>query len=400
MQLLAPGAHQGEVRTISRNKDLCRYAPVPEDPSQEEEEGESEAEHNEGLPYPWSYLESFMYSSGACPRRQTTWRNTLSAVALLAAAVAVWVWVDKGVDLLRFRTYGPHGDGRLQALNDDSIPNVCPGTIWVPGHGLVSLVNAYWNVPGERAGFVEVFNGSVVPHMTGRSYFGSACTSGAGYAHTDYAAVQLLGRRLRFTVDLSGAGCGCNVALYLTSLHQNDMASACSDFYCDANNVCGVSCSEIDIMEANTRAIYSTLHVPGDAAGLGAGYGRYHKDWNATVYGPGARCIDTLAPFEVTTFFPVDAAGVLEAMEVTLSQPGKPCPLSVRLAGYKPKGQDGMAELSLALQAGMTPIISYWGIGNTMEWLDGAGPDGLGPCATEDPAVCSETVTLTDFSVE
>jgi hypothetical protein len=106
--------------------------------------------------------------------------------------------------------------------------------------------------------------------------------------------------------------------------------------------------------------------------------------------------VDTARPFQVAAAFPVDGQGSLVAMEVTLSQLGKPCNVSVRLDSY-----DGMAELSRALEAGMTPIVSYWSA-NDMGWMDGKGADGMGPCAVGDvnySKACSETATFHNFSV-
>merc|ERR1712217_114552 len=141
-----------------------------------------------------------------------------------------------------------------------------------------------------------------------------------------------------------------------------------------------MGCAEIDIQEANKHAWASTLHVHDDGTGPSGGYGGdRRRDWTAAEYGPGARCIDTNRPFQVAASFPVNGAGVLQAMVVTLSQVGHSCHLSVKIENYQWAGRDGMAELSSALARGMTPIISYWKDTN-MLWLDGMGGDGKGPC--------------------
>lgn len=283
-------------------------------------------------------------------------------------------------------------------------PNkICGGSFDLAGYGKVHLVNAAINKGNQRAGAVEG-DGYVMPHMMGRTYFSSSCSDGP-YEPQEYIALKLLGRTLRYTVDLSGVGCGCNAALYLTSLAQNTDQGKCGgDFYCDANEVCGVRCAEIDIQEANSKAWLTTLHSADDGAGEGGGYGAYHNTWSASDYGPGARCIDTRNPFSVSTSFPVDSAGVLEAVEVMLTQPGKDCPLTARVDNYSPLGlaRNGLAELTPALKAGMTPIISYWGLGEDLSWFDGRGPTGNGPCDEEGISIasCSDAVKFTDFSLE
>ena len=58
-------------------------------------------------------------------------------------------------------------------------------------------------------------------------------------------------------------------------------------------------------------------------------------------------------PFEVFVTFPTNEQGELAAMEVTLLQKGKDCPLSVIVSDY-----EGQAGVSKALAEGMTPIVS------------------------------------------
>jgi len=271
----------------------------------------------------------------------------------------------------------------------------CPETFVAPGVGNVSLVPTGWGVNAEVAK-MSVLEDTIVAPMGSRSYFASYCTPGE-YSNEQYQAWDLRGKTLVYTTDLSHAGCGCNAALYLVSMRQNKHKSECGDHYCDANNVCGESCTEIDIQEGNRFSWHSTLHASRDPGGMGKGYGgggfgwSGPRDWNPGQLGPGARCIDTDLPFEVSAFFPVDQWGTLTAMEITLTQHGKDCPLWVRLSGY---GQ--MAELNAAFAAGMTPVVSYKGSGT---WMDGRGADGRGPCARELPDRCGQYVRFYNFSV-
>jgi len=76
-----------------------------------------------------------------------------------------------------------------------------------------------------------------------------------------------------------------------------------------------------------------------------------------------------------------------------LSQDGRSCPLTAKVDDYR-----GMAELSRALEAGMTPVMSYWSA-NDMLWMDGVGSDGAGPCVKDDAAACADHVRFYDFSV-
>jgi hypothetical protein len=232
-----------------------------------------------------------------------------------------------------------------------------------------------------------------------RAYFADSCTVGE-YDHEQYMRLNLLGKTMRYTTDVSGAGCGCNAALYLTSMGHNSHKSTCHDYYCDANDVCGESCAEIDIEEANQYAWHSTLHTAHDHEGVPAGYGgggsgwNGPRDWTDEEFAPGGKCIDTNRPFDVAVSFPVNAAGQLDAMIVTLAQAGKMCPISVSIDKY-----GGMEQLTKALKAGMTPIVSYWG-SDDMLWMDGEGHDGQGPCKHDHAAKCGDSVKFYDFAIE
>jgi len=275
----------------------------------------------------------------------------------------------------------------------------CPGQFQMPGYGTVAIVPTGWSgAPGAaKIGNLEVHGSKVVTHMEGRAYFADRCTG--SYNHTDYLALKLLNKKITYTVDVSKADCGCNAAFYMTSMHQNKRKSECFDYYCDANNVCGESCAEVDIMEANKYAFHSTLHTTYDHGGQGVGYGggvgwNGPRDFTGDQYGPGASCIDTDLPFDVSSAFPVNDQGYIDGMFMQLSQAGKDCELKFAVTNYK-----GNQELSQALANGMTPILSYWE-STDMLWMDGEGSDHLGPCHTDHPKTCGDTVLMYNFKVD
>ena len=197
---------------------------------------------------------------------------------------------------------------------------------------------------------------------------------------------------------MSGLECGCNAAFYLVSMRQNEQPGNCNnDYYCDANSVCGVKCAELDIQEANQHAWHTTLHTADDPDGKAAGYGggsgwEGPRDFTSRQYSPGGECIDTTMPFQVSASFPTGEDGALAAVEVTLSQEGKSCPLTASVSDYK------MHEMGAALAQGMTPVVSYWS-SDDMLWLDGRGSDSEGGCPVDRKDACPETVSFRDFSV-
>jgi hypothetical protein len=277
----------------------------------------------------------------------------------------------------------------------------CPGKLQMDGHGPVSLTSTGWNTSlGIRRVDISPTQ-EILTHRESRVYFADTCNDGE-YDPSKYMRLNLLNKTLRYRSDLSGAGCGCNAAFYLTSMGHNPNRSECFDYYCDANNVCGESCAEIDIQEANLYAWHSTLHTPFDHGGYAAGYGggvtstwNGPRTWTPAEFGPDAKCIDSTKPIEVAVSFMTNKSGVLAAMIVTLSQvPHGLCSLSLILDKY-----DGMEELTHALKAGMTPIVSYWA-SNDMVWLDGVGKDNLGTCGSDDASKCPDSVKWSDFVVE
>jgi len=217
-----------------------------------------------------------------------------------------------------------------------------------------------------------------------RIYLSDSC----GPLPSSYSAWTLLGRTVSFTVDLSAAGCGCNIAFYLVSMRTNAQEGTCSGgnsgaYYCDANSVCGVRCDELDLMEANSRAFHSVAHHLNDGSGQGNGFGGNHMP-AMPRYGPGGSVIDTNSPFRVSTTFSGSSSS-FDSWTTLLEQAGRTVSWSVGSSGY-------LASVSQSVISGMTPVISYWKAPNGgLDWLDSP------PCNTGQPS-CG-AVTLTNFEI-
>mgnify|MGYP003695146441 FL=1 len=119
-------------------------------------------------------------------------------------------------------------------------------------------VGSKWAPASQTSG------GFSLPH-SGRTYLGTKDGNG-GFSPDMFYSPNLLGGSIEWDMDLSQAGCGCNAALYLISMpgYKQDGSpdpSQGGDYYCDANQVGGVWCPEMDIMEANTYAWHMTPHT-------------------------------------------------------------------------------------------------------------------------------------------
>mmetsp|Transcript_23990 Transcript_23990/g.59823 ORF Transcript_23990/g.59823 Transcript_23990/m.59823 type:complete len:482 (+) Transcript_23990:91-1536(+) len=269
--------------------------------------------------------------------------------------------------------------------------NQCPGSTMIQGLGERKLVNSKITKEGTPCAAVDVQPGGwIAPHLGGRTYFAKTCTDGS-YDNNAYEAVQLLGKTVQYTVDLGGTGCGCNVAVYFTSMQKNPQPTACQDHYCDANSVCGVRCDEVDVMEANSLVWRSTLHLADDNVGGAAGYGGtgpHTQTWTKNEYGPGSTCINTNLPFDVKAHFPATEDEELQGMMIDLIQGD--CNLTATVGWYKFKGKDAIKQLTTSLKEGMVPIVSYWSSAGLL-WLDGKDINGEVPCAVDRPNMCPET---------
>merc|ERR1711865_1336338 len=71
----------------------------------------------------------------------------------------------------------------------------------------------------------------------------------------------LKNQEFAFDVELSSMPCGFNAALYFVGMNDNVGGAENGTNYCDAQAVDGTFCSEMDILEANTRAQQFTTHA-------------------------------------------------------------------------------------------------------------------------------------------
>merc|ERR1740121_1292317 len=78
-----------------------------------------------------------------------------------------------------------------------------------------------------------------------------------------YVRLDLRGKTLRYTIELSGVQCDCAACLYLSLM--KDPSDDTGDNYCGIQTpnagLDGGPCTEIDIMEANTKAFQTTVHT-------------------------------------------------------------------------------------------------------------------------------------------
>ena len=223
-----------------------------------------------------------------------------------------------------------------------------------------------------------------------RAYIVSSCDS--NFSPSMFAnKIPMLGRVWRFLYDTSSAGCGCNLSLYATAMpaissNGQPAPTRGNDYYCDANDVEGYWCTEMDVLETNVAALKSTLHACTLADKNGfisscdkSGCGSNTHKISSTSFGPGASfTIDTRYPFNVTAEFPVDSNGILTTVTTTLSQGSRSftLPVSCNPGNYK--------NASLGAIEGMVPIVSVWGSqdsGSDMTWLDTPPCDANVGCA-------------------
>jgi len=253
----------------------------------------------------------------------------------------------------------------------DCVNGIMDGTFTFTSSG--STVTTYIaQSGGSNSTQVYVSGNYIQLHYGPRVYLANSCPT--SFNPTMFYKFNLLGKTLSMTLDLSQISCACNAAVYLVMMpaygsnNQPD-PTKCGDYYCDANQVCGVYCPEIDLVEANAYTLQFTPHdcsppngnYYSSCDGGGCGVNSYRQSGNA--YAPGGSIIDTNKAFQYNATF-LTSGGLLNQILVVLSQEGRLLKLN------SPCSTSYLNSLTTAAQQ-MVLTMSYWGdTASTMSWLD------------------------------
>lgn len=250
-------------------------------------------------------------------------------------------------------------------------------TTWAANNGPITIVingkpvtKYVLSTDGSRNN-TRVSGDSITLSGGGRVYFGNSNSD--ALTPDSFYMMPLLGKRFAFDVDLSQVGCSCNGALYAVSMPAYNSAQQPNpgrwgDYYCDANDVGGTWCPEMDIMEANKYAMASTAHTcqyqpphyysSCDRGGCGTNV----LNVNGGAFGPG-KTIDTNRPFTLSVAF-IESNGNLAVVNNYFQQGDKVFKFDSCHADY-------LQWMGKSLP-GIVVTMSLWGTGpGGMSWLDG-----------------------------
>ena len=254
------------------------------------------------------------------------------------------------------------------AIIATSAANNGPVTIMVNGQPQTKYV-----LSGDWAKeFTSVSGSNITLSRGGRVYLGDSNSD--NITPTSYYNMPLLGKRLTMNVDLSNVGCNCNGALYFVVMPgynsaQQPEPGKNGEYYCDANQVGGTYCPEMDVIESNKYAMASTAHTcdyhaPHYYASCDrGGCGTNVLDADINGFGPGKK-INTDIPFTLAVTFITGGNGRLSTINNYFYQEGRTLQFNSCNPNY-------LQWMGMSLP-GIVMSISLWGTGNNgMLWLDG-----------------------------
>ena len=260
-------------------------------------------------------------------------------------------------------------------------------------------------------------NGSKVTRHVVSTWAAGSTTSGSSITMENGANVQIAsyasdtydpdmfvkynleGATVSFTADYSGLSCSCNGAFYFVTMPALDSNGDATggeygNYYCDANDVNGEWCWEMDVMEANMYTSATTPHkcyqTPGsvtyscDTAGCPTNC--YYD--NNSGFCPSSSCvINTKNSFDFSIEFGSSQ------YSVTMSQNGENFNFDACTSSSYHYDSNYISDMNTALSYGMTLVLSSWGSTySTMSWLDSM-TGCTGDCDT------TGTLTFSDISI-
>ena len=280
-------------------------------------------------------------------------------------------------------------------------------TAWAANNGPVQItvdgsrISKYVLSSEESKGNIRVSGDTITLSGGGRAYLGDS--SSETISPDSFYEMPFLGKRFSVTMDLNEVGCNCNGAVYTVGMPgynsgQQPEPGKDGSYYCDANQVGGTYCPEMDISEANKFAMASTAHTCNYVAPHyysscdRGGCGTNVLDQHLNDFGPG-KTIDTDQSFTLSVSFEEggpDECGVpstLTRVTNVFSQNGK----EITFDACNP---DYLQWMGCSLP-GMVLTMSLWGTGEGgMSWLD--GKSGChGGCNLDASKVTFSNITLT-----
>jgi len=191
----------------------------------------------------------------------------------------------------------------------------------------------------------------------------------------DFQKLDLRGKSLRWTTDVSKVGCACNAALYLVAMPSKGQGD--NSGYCDIQGVGGEYCLEIDLFEGNQKAMQATLHtqqgqvVDGSCNQYGCAV-NWGKDDQRFYGAVSSAMIDSRQAFEMDAAFDEDGH-----MTVRVRQEGSKTwhDYWTPATAGNPSGS-GVPEAAAqatkqALSKGVVLTVSLWEAQDDMAWLNG-----------------------------
>jgi len=269
----------------------------------------------------------------------------------------------------------------------------CVGQIQVSGLGNTYIMS------GNPTGISVSGSRLNLKYSTGATYTAQCDTN---FDPTVFQRFYVLNKTLTFTADVSTISCGCNAAFYFVLMpaynsNQQPDPTRCGDYYCDANQVCGIFCPEVDLMEANRHAMQITPHRC--TSPVGKFYSTCDRDgcgvntkYLGNNYGYGSQyLINTQNPFTVSYNF-ITSNGLLTKIVSTLAQDSRQFSITHDESNC---GAAYLPALTNAFEQGLVLTTSYWSgpNGATMSWLD------VPPCNINQACDTSGTASYSNIIV-